>query len=636
MGDDDETRDGSDSTMLFEEHKDAVERPILRLFLEYGRDRKGLVLVAVLASVISPIVSLVPTYTLSIAIDAVLLGDGQFAFPGIPTAWLPTEQLAQLYLIVAIIAIAAVASTVLAWVSGWTWMKFSQDIQHAVRVDAYEKIQHLGMDFFENQQTGQILSILNNDVNRLNSILENTVGNLLRIGAQFLGIAAVLLFLHWQLALISLVVIPALGAMSRFFVKRVKPRYEQVRQLVGAVNARIENNLSGMSVIKSYATEPYEADRVEAASEDVYEKRMEVMTTRIAFFPAMDFVNWMNFCLLLVVGGIWITHGPPLFFTKPLSVGVLVSFLVYNQQLTRPMIQAGRILNRYYAGRASVVRIFALRDYDVEVTNEGDETSLDRVDGRVEMDSVSFSYRGYDEPALEEVSFETEPGQFVGIVGPTGAGKTTLMKLLLRFYDPDEGRITVDGRDIQRVNVRSLRKAIGMVSQDPYLFSGTIRENIAYADPDATDEEIERAARLANAHDFITGFDEGYDAQVGQRGDKLSGGQRQRIAIARVVLKDPDILILDEATSHVDNKTEALIQQSLAEVTADRTTFAIAHQLSTVRHADLILVLDGGVLVEQGTHEELVEQDGLYADLWRMQTGEFAAVTDEFLGPTVD
>lgn len=616
--------------MLFEEQQDAVDRPIWRLFVEYGSDHKGLVFLALFTSVVSPIASLVPTYMISIIIDGILLDNSQFALPLLGSAVLPTGQLDQLYLAVGIIAAAAVANTGLAWISGWSWLKFSQEIQHVVRVDAYEKIQRLDIGFFEGQQTGQLLSILNSDVDQLDSVLDNFLGNLLQISAQFFGVVAIMLFLHWQLALVALVVLPVLAGVSRFFVKVVKPKYEQVRQHIGALNSRIENNLGGIQVIKSYATEPFETDRVEAASRSVYEKRMEVMKVQIAFFPTMNLINWVGFCILVVLGGIWITQGPPLLFTKPLSIGVLVSFLMYNQQFTQPMIQAGRLLDRYYEGRASVVRVFALRDFDAEITDDVDGEATGNVSGHIEMDSVSFSYESEEEPALEDVSFETEPGEFVGIVGPTGAGKTTLTKLLVRFYDPDEGRITLDGRDLQRLDVRSLRDAIGVVSQDQYLFSGTIRENIAYANPQATDAEIERAAEMANAHEFITDFRNGYDAQVGQRGARLSGGQRQRITIARAVLKDPDVFVLDEATSHVDNETEVLIQQSLAELTADKTTFAIAHRLSSVRHADTILVLDDGSLVERGTHEELIESGGLYANLWRMETGEFEVTSDTF------
>lgn len=629
MSDDGDSGDGSEESMRFEDQQETTKWPIPRLFVEYGRERVGLLTVALAASIASPLVSVVPTYMLSVAIDAVLLGNEEFALVGVPSAWLPDGRLGQLYLVAVIVATAAVTNAGLSWLSGWTWGSFSQEVQHVVRVDAYEKIQRLGLDFFDDQQTGQIMSILNNDVNHLNQLLEKFLRDLVRIVARFLGIAAVLVYLHWQLALVALVFVPVLATMSYRFAGLVHERYEQVRQQVGALNARMENNLNGIHVIKSYTTESYETERVEETSRDVYDSRWDVITTRILFFPAMNVVNWTGFCVLLVVGGSWVTYGPPLFFTEPLSVGVLVSFLVYNRQFTGPLMQAGRVIDLYFEGRAAVVRIFALRDYDVERLDDGDAT-LEPADGRVAFESVSFGY-DEEESTIEDVDFEVEPGEYVGIVGPTGAGKTTLTKLLFRYYDPDEGTIRIDGHDVRDLDVRSLRRAIGLVSQEQYLFSGTVRENITYGSFDVSDEDVERAARMANAHEFITDFRDGYDSRVGQRGGKLSGGQRQRITIARAILKDPDVLVLDEATSHVDNETEALIQRSLRKLAADRTTFAIAHRLSTIRHADTILVLAGGQIVERGTHDDLVRRDGLYANLWRMQIGEFERLPDDFL-----
>jgi ATP-binding cassette subfamily B protein len=323
------------------------------------------------------------------------------------------------------------------------------------------------------------------------------------------------------------------------------------------------------------------------------------------------------------------------FFNGPgMTAGLLVTFLSYSRRFVYPMRRFGRIINDYQYAEAAGERIVGLLDSDPGIADSEDAVELDDVAGRVEYDGVSFRYEsedGEDEEVLRDVSFEVEPGEFVALVGPTGAGKTTLMKLLMRLYDVDDGEIRIDGTDIRDVTLRSLRGSIAYVSQEPYLFYGSVRENIAYGDPNIDDGAIEHAARVAGAHEFIENLPEGYETMVGERGVKLSGGQRQRVSIARAILKDPEILVLDEATSHVDNETEMLIQESLGDLIADRTAFAIAHRLSTVRDADKILVLDDGELKESGTHGNLLERDGLYAGLWRVQIGEIDDLPEEFV-----
>ena len=616
---------------MFSDEQDEITWPVPRLFFEYGPKYKILLMMAIVASLFAPLASLLPTYMLQIAIDQILLQESNFSIPLFPAESLPNGQLNQLLLVAGITAGAAVISTGLAWFSRRSWSRFSQEVQHLIRTDAYEKIQRLGVDFFESHERGQILSVLNNDINQMNQLLRQLLGLLIRTVMQFLGVAIFLFYLNWQLGLVALVFVPALAAISWWFVNTIKERYETVRHNVGALNAIIENNLGGIRVIKAYTAENQEARRVKESSQELYDSRWEVIKRRVKFYPSMDLVNWIGFGVLLITGGIWIINGPPLFFTKPLSVGTLVAFLVYSQQLTRPMIEASRAVDLSFDSRASVLRILALRSYEVEVESGESATELDRVDGRVTFENVTFAYEGSENPALDNVSFEIESGSFVGIVGPTGSGKTTLTKLLLRFYDPDEGTVRVDGHDLGHLDLESLRDSIGIVAQEPYLFSGTVRDNIAYGTTNATDREIERVAKLANAHGFIVDLEDGYDTTVGQRGVKLSGGQRQRIAIARAIIGDPDVLILDEATSHVDNRTEALIQNALSELIENRTTFAVAHRLSTIRRADTILVIEDGCLVQSGTHEELLEQDGLYANLWGMHVGELEEVPERFV-----
>jgi len=623
--------DSGDNGFSFDAQIDTVERPIRRLFGVYGRRYRRPLAVAVVVSLLAPLTGLIPTYLLQRIIDGIIVGSEPLTIPGIPNSAIPSGQLDQLLLVAGILLASVLVSGVLNLIGTRAWGYFSQSVQHDVRTDTYERVQDYGVGFFDSQQTGQILSVLNNDINQLNELLQEVLGNAIRIAVTFVGIAVFLFALHWQFAFVSLVFVPVLGLLGRFFLGRLQPKYEIVRQQIGALNARIENNLGGMQTVKVYTAEDDETERVTTASQDVFDTRWDVVTERSLFYPTMDLVNWIGFGTLAVVGGIWIVDGPPLFFTKPLSVGVLVAFLVYNQQFTAPLIQGSRLVDSYYDARASVVRIFALRDAEPGSGDDADAVELDRLRGSVRFDDVTFSYDGDQRPTLEDVTVDIQPGAFVGIVGPTGSGKTTLTKLLFRFYDPDDGVVEIDGHDLGRVDLASLRERMSLVSQEPYLFSGTIRENIAYGATDPTDDEIERVAAVANVDEFVAELPDGYDTRVGQRGTKLSGGQRQRIAIARALIGHPELLVLDEATSHVDNETEALIQRSLSDVIGDQTTIAVAHQLSTIRDADTIIVLDDGKVVEQGTHEELLAADGLYANLWNVQIGELDALPEEFL-----
>jgi ATP-binding cassette subfamily B protein len=343
----------------------------------------------------------------------------------------------------------------------------------------------------------------------------------------------------------------------------------------------------------------------------------------------MQLLTSVAFVSTFVVGGLWLLGEPPLFFAGDLSVGALVTFLLLVQRMVEPLTQMSEIVDRYEDAKASASRILALMAVEPAITDDPDAEELDRVRGEVEYDGVDFAYE--DEPVLEDVDFTAEPGETVGLVDPTGAGKTTVLKLLVRLYDVTDGAIRIDGRDVRDVTLDSLRDAVGYVSQDTFLFDGTVADNIAYGSFDADRREVVEAAKAAEAHEFITNLPEGYDTEVGEHGVKLSGGQRQRVSIARTILADPAVIVFDEATNAVDTETELLIQQSLDRVTENRTTFVIAHRLSTVRDADTILVIEDGRIVERGTHEELLDTDGLYANLWRVQAGEIEELPEAFV-----
>ncbi|MEF8801027.1 MAG: ABC transporter ATP-binding protein [Halolamina sp.] len=464
--------------------------------------------------------------------------------------------------------------------------------------------------------------------------------SLITIVVRVGGMGLVMLLLNWRLALIPVAAIPALGYLSYWFVETIHPKYQEVRSTVGQLNSRLENNIGGIETVKAFSTEHFETDRVEDSSQNYLDAQWDAITTRVKFFPSLQATTAAAYVSVFLVGGWWVVTGSPPhpFFAaggETLTAGTLVLFLNYSRRFVYPMRQMGQIINGYQYAEAAAERIVGLLDDEPRVTQAPGGTKLASVTGHVEFDDLSFAYKDESgEPAeqvLESISFEADPGDYVGLVGPTGAGKSTTMKLLLRFYDPDSGTVRLDGHDIRELDLTSLREAVGYVSQEPYLFYGTVAENIAYGIPEVEDDEMREAARTAGAHEFVTDLEDGYDTMVGERGVKLSGGQRQRIALARTLLRDPDVLVLDEATSHVDNETEAVIQESLDALTEDRTVFAIAHRLSTVRDADTILVMDDGEIVERGDHSALIDVDGLYANLWHVQVGEMEALPDSFL-----
>jgi ATP-binding cassette subfamily B protein len=610
----------------FEEQRERVDAPIRRLFREYGRDHWLPVVGGLASSVGAHFLVLVPTYVLAVTVDAVFLQTQPYALPLYPDAWVPEGRLAQFWLSGLLVAVAFAFGAVFTWLKGLGLNVFAQRVQHAVRADTYGAMQRLDLGFFADKQTGELMSILNNDVNRLEQFLNGGLFVLSMLLVNVGGTAALLFYINWQLALVTMVTVPVIAVFTHRFVQTIQPMYAEVRSTVGRLNSRLENNLGGIEVIKASNTEGYESDRVTDASREYYDTNMDAITTRVKFFPGLRLTAGVGFVLTFVLGGYWIIEGAPPYLSGSLSTGDFVAFVFLGQRFIWPMSQFGEFINLYQQAHASAERIFGLMDEPSDVRIDADADDLDVTDGRVTYDDVTFGYE--DEPVVEDISFDIDAGEMLALVGPTGAGKSTVLKLLLRLYDVDEGRVAIDGQDLRDVTLDSLRDAVGYVSQETFLFHGTVHENIAYGTFDATDEEIVEAAKAAEAHEFITDLDDGYDTQVGERGVKLSGGQRQRIGIARVLLQDPAVLVLDEATSDVDTETEVRIQESIDRLVADRTVLAIAHRLSTIKDADQILVMADGSVVERGTHEELLAEDGRYARLWGVQAGQLDAVTD--------
>jgi len=595
--------------------------------------------VGIAASFLTRFARLVPPIVVGAAIDRVIRGSGE---PGLLTTLglLPqgtiegeAARLALLERLVVIAALAYLIRSVTRFVSRYLLQSTAQKVQRDLRNDSYDHIQRLSMDFFANHQTGGMMSILNSDINRLEAFLNTEFRQLIRVVATVGGITLVLAYYSPKLALIALAPVPFIGVASWYFLSWIEPRYKSIRETVSRLNTRLGNNLSGAAVIKAFDRYEFEHDRVADQSQTYHDEKVAALRIRRGFFAALRLVTGVVFVVALYVAGRDIISGAP----GALSAGTVAVFFLYLRRLYSPMRRVGKSANKYQLAKSSAERVFGLLAQEPTVTNPDDPFVPESVDGEVTFEDVTF---GYDsEPVVRGVSLDVAAGDTVGLAGPTGAGKSTLLKLVPRFHDPDEGTVRVDGRDVREYDLQTLRAHVAVVEQQPYLFSGTVAENVAYgdrdvldgveADEDAARERVREAARAAEADQFIEDLPEGYDTQIGERGIKLSGGQRQRVAIARALLNDPEIIIFDEATSDVDTETEERIQESLDRLVEDRTAFVIAHRLSTIRDADSIVVMDDGAVVERGSHDDLLADRGDYADLWYAQADEGPVSADD-------
>jgi subfamily B ATP-binding cassette protein MsbA len=479
------------------------------------------------------------------------------------------------------------------------------------RVLLYDYLQRLSISFFENQQTGEIMSRITNDVNALEDFVTHSVGFLIIDLLRLVGTAAILFAVDWQLALLTLFPVPILAVAMRLFNTRVRPIYRQIRDRLGDINAELQDNISGIRVIQAFGQERHELDRFSRRSTRYYEERVKGIRYWATFFPAMGFVASLGMVIVLGFGVYRV-------FSGALTLGGLVAFISYVSSFYEPINRLVQVDNIVQQAIAAGERVFELLDTVPEIEDVPDAIELPAVQRAIAFEGVSFRY-GTGEEVLRDVSFQMQPGQVVALVGPSGAGKTSIANLIPRFYDPISGRVTVEGYDVRKVKLASLRRQVAVVLQDTFLFNGTVRDNVAYGKPDAGEDEMIAAAEAAYAHEFIVNLPQGYDTEIGERGVKLSGGQKQRLALARAILTDPRILILDEATSSVDAEAEYLIQQALEKVLQGRTALVIAHRLSTIRHADKIIALEDGRIVEVGDHRELLARGGLYSQMYRRQ-----------------
>jgi len=505
------------------------------------------------------------------------------------------------------------SSSFMIWVRTRTMHILGERILLDLRKHVYERMQGLSVSFFDNRQTGEIMSRVTNDSEVVEEFITHAADTLISDAIRLVAMCLVMFWVCKTLALIAVVPIPILFLLAFRFSKKVRPVYRLVRQRLAEINAKVQENLSGMRVIKAFAREDYENANFKRDTEAFYDMRVKAIKMWTSFFPSVDILVRTVSVLVWVVGAAMIIHG-----VHGVTMGTLVIFTMYMGMFYEPVRALAQINDTIQRSLAAAERIFEIIDEEPSIADADDAIALPRIQGRVEFDHVDFGYGG-EEEVLSDICIHAEPGQIVALVGRSGAGKTSIVNLIPRFYDPSAGRILIDGFDVKYVTQESLRRQVAMVLQDTFLFNGTVRENIRYGRLDATDEEIIEAANAANAAEFIDEMPAGYETEIGERGIKLSGGQKQRLAIARAILADPRILILDEATSSVDSESEYLIHRAMDTLMEGRTTFVIAHRLSTVKHANQIITLEKGCVAEIGDHKTLVDNEGVYSQMYAMQ-----------------
>ena len=581
--------------------------PLIRL-INYGSRYQKDIWLAIASSILNKVFDLAPPALIGIAVDIIIKKqDSIIAQLGIKDLW-------QQFVFISLLSfIIWSLESAFEYAYACLWRNLSQTIEHDLRVDAYSHLQELELAYFEERSTGTLMSIINDDINQLERFLDSGANEVIQVVTTVLIIGGAFFWLAPEVAWLSMLPMPFILWGSIAFQKFLAPRYAEVREKASFINSRLSNNLGGITTIKSFTSETYELERVRIESNAYRHSNRRAIKYSAAFIPLIRILILLGFTATLLLGGMAAVEGR-------LSVGNYSVMVFLIQRLLWPLTRLGETLDQYQRAMASTNRVMGLLDTPITICSGTKSLTLGAVKGEILVRNISFSYQDRL-PIMTNLSLDIPAGKTIAIVGSTGSGKSTLVKLLLRLYEINEGIITLDGVDIRQIKLRDLRQSMGLVSQDVFLFHGTVADNIAYGTFDATPTEIIAAAQVAEAHEFITQLPYGYDTIVGERGQKLSGGQRQRIAIARAILKNPPILILDEATSAVDNETEAAIQKSLEKITKNRTTIAIAHRLSTIRNADCIYVLEYGKVVEQGTHEELIIQQGIYTGLWRVQEG---------------
>ncbi|MGI9641942.1 MAG: ABC transporter ATP-binding protein [Acidimicrobiia bacterium] len=586
--------------------------PAIRRLWNYAAGYRKRIIIASTYSFLNKAVDLAPPFLIGMAIDVVVNGSDSFLGNlGIE------DPKAQIIVIAAATFVIWGLESWFEYLLGVEWRNLAQSIQHDLRIEGYAHVQELDVEYFENRSTGDLMAVLNDDVNQLERFLDIGANEVIQVMTTVVLIGIAFFLIAPSVAWLAFLPIPVILWGSFKFQKKIEPRYALVRDEAATINSQLANNIGGITTIKAFNAEEREVARVEGASSNYQEANRAAIKLSSAFTPLIRIAILVGFTATLVWGGFQALEGD-------LNVGLYSVMVFLTQRLLWPLTRLGQTVDLYQRAMASTNRILDVLDTKPTIIDGDTHIDPAAAKGLIEFSDVGFAYdKGF--PVLEGAQLTIEPAKTTAFVGSTGSGKTTLVKLLLRFYDVDTGSVRLDGLDVRELPQSELRDTMALVSQDVFLFHGTVAENIAYGKPTATQDEIEAAAALAEAHEFIGELPHGYDTIVGERGQKLSGGQRQRLSIARALLSDSPILVLDEATSAVDNETEAAIQRSLARIGHDRTMVVIAHRLSTIRNADRIYVVDKGKVVEYGTHEELLDHAGIYRTLWNVQTGAAVA-----------
>ena len=581
----------------------------LRRLVEHTSSHKKTIRLASACSVINKIWDLAPPLLIGLAVDVVVLKENSFlAGMGVIDPW---NQL----ILLSIVTFAVWGfESLFEFFYGVLWRNLAQTVQHELRLDTFNHVQKQGMGWFDERQRGDILAILNDDINQLERFLDKGANDLLQVSTTVVVVGAIFIAISWKVALFAVLPIPIIVWGSFRYQRSLEPKYAKVRDSAGKMNALLENDLAGMSTIQSFTAEERESVRVESLSEDYREANRAAIKLSAAFTPLIRMAILCGFTATLLLGG-WLT------LEGTLAIGAYSVLVFMTQRLLWPLTRLGETFDLYQRAMASSTRVLDVLESPMEIEDGEIAPTEDEISkANLILENVNFGYPER-EKIFSNLNLTIEAGKTIGVVGSTGSGKTTLVRLLLRFADIDSGSIKWVDSDIREWKLKSLRSSIALVDQHITLFPTTILENIRYGNPDSNDEDVKNAAMVAEATDFIESLPEQWGTMIGEGGHRLSGGQRQRLAIARAVLKDAPLLILDEATSAVDNETEAALQRSITKVSQDRTTVIIAHRLSTIRNADRIIVLEKGEIVEDGSHEELVDMNKIYSRMWSVQTG---------------